>query len=70
MRIAITRLKGKEGDDHARCARRGHECFTVSPLRSEPDPEQTELFDEEVKKKALDCIFYTSALPAYMTGPY
>jgi len=70
MRIAITRLKGKEGDDYIRCARRGHECFSISPLKSEPDPEQMELFIEEVKRKVFDCIFFTSALPAYLIGPY
>jgi uroporphyrinogen-III synthase len=70
MRLAITRLKGKEGDDHDRCARRGHECFSVSPLMSEPDLEQIELFIEEVEKKAFDCIFFTSALPAHLIGPY
>ena len=40
MRIAITRLKGKEGDDQARCARRGHDCYPVSPLIGEMNPDQ------------------------------
>ena len=70
MRIAITRLKGKEGDDHDRCARKGHDCKRVSPLMGELDTEQIETFIDEVKRGRFDCIFFTSALPAYKIGPY
>jgi len=69
MRIAITRLKGKDGDDQARCARRGHDCFTVSPLIGEMNPDQIDVFIQDVKDKKFDCIFFTSALPAHKLGP-
>ena len=35
MKIAVTRLKGKEKSDAARCAEFGHSCYSVHPLRSE-----------------------------------
>ncbi|HQC00223.1 MAG TPA: uroporphyrinogen-III synthase, partial [Methanospirillum sp.] len=70
MRIAITRLKGKEGDDQARCARRGHDCYAVSPLTGEMDSDQIDAFIQDVKEKKFDCIFFTSALPAQNIGPY
>ncbi len=70
MRIAITRLKGKEGDDQARCARRGHDCYAVSPLIGEMDSDQIDAFIQDVKEKKFDCIFFTSALPAQNIGPY
>ena len=70
MRIAITRLKGKDGDDQDRCARRGHDCYSISPLQGEMNQDQIELFVHEVRKRAFDCIFFTSALPAQKIGPY
>lgn len=69
MRIAITRLKGKELDDNERCLRRGHECYPVSPLVSEMDQDEIDLFIENVKSEKFDCIFFTSALPAFKIGP-
>lgn len=69
MRIAITRLKGKEGDDLTRCARRGHDCFTISPLIGEMNPDIIDNFIQDVKDKKFDCIFFTSALPASQLGP-
>ncbi len=69
MRIAITRLKGKEGDDQARCARRGHECYAVSPLIGEINSDQVDAFIQDVQDKRFDCIFFTSALPAQLLGP-
>ncbi|HWQ67416.1 MAG TPA: uroporphyrinogen-III synthase [Methanospirillum sp.] len=69
MRIAITRLKGKELDDRERCLRRGHECYPVSPLLGEMDQDQIDLFVQEVKSETFDCIFFTSALPAYKIAP-
>ena len=35
MKIAVTRLAGKEERDAARCAAFGHACYSVHPLRSE-----------------------------------
>jgi uroporphyrinogen-III synthase len=69
MKIAITRLKGKEEDDQERCLRRGHECYPVSPLSSEMDQDQIDFFIEQVKEEKFDCIFFTSALPARTIGP-
>ncbi len=69
MKIAITRLRGKELDDQRRCARRGHDCYSVTPLNSEMDQDQMDLFIEHVQEKRFDCIFFTSALPAYKIAP-
>jgi uroporphyrinogen-III synthase len=69
MKIAITRLRGKELDDQQRCARRGHDCYPVTPLTGEIDQDQIDLFIEQVKKERFDCIFFTSALPAHKIGP-
>ncbi len=69
MKIAITRLKGKEQDDQERCSRRGHDCYPVSPLLSEMDQDQIDLFIEQVQDKRFDCIFFTSALPAFRIAP-
>jgi uroporphyrinogen-III synthase len=69
MKIAVTRLKGKELDDKQRCQRRGHECYPVSPLCSEMSQEQIDLFIEQVHEEKFDCIFFTSALPAKSIGP-
>ena len=69
MKIAITRLRGKELDDEERCSRRGHDCFPVIPLMSELDHDQVDLFISQVREEAFDCIFMTSALPAHQLGP-
>ncbi|PWR73550.1 uroporphyrinogen-III synthase [Methanospirillum stamsii] len=69
MRIAITRLKGKEGDDQARCARRGHDCFSISPMIGEMNHDTIDLFIQDVKDRKFNCIFFTSALPAGQLGP-
>lgn len=69
MKIAITRLRGKELDDKQRCLRRGHDCFPVNPLNSEIDQDQIDLFIEQVKDEKFDCIFFTSAMPAIKIGP-
>lgn len=69
MKIAITRLAGKEQDDRERCLRRGHDCYAVSPLSGNMNQEQIDAFMEKVREKAFDCIFFTSALPAAKIGP-
>ncbi len=69
MKIAITRLEGKELDDKERCLRRGHECYAVSPLSGEFNQEQIDAFVEDVFKKKFDCIFFSSALPAEKIAP-
>lgn len=69
MRIAITRLPDKGGDDPERCARFGHECYPVSPLRAEVSPAAIEAFGADLRTGRFDGLFFTSALPAELVGP-
>jgi len=69
MLIAITRLQEKSTDDEARCARFGHRCFPVSPLRARVNLEEIARFVEDTDRGTFDCIFFTSALPARLIGP-
>lgn len=69
MRIAVTRLIGKEKDDAARCALYGHECYPVSPLRAEIREDQVASFVSAVEANEFDCLFFTSALPAKVIAP-
>jgi len=69
MKIAITRLRGKDTDDSRRCAEFGHTCYSVSPLRAEIHQDRIEEFVSEVNAGRYDCIFFTSALPAKIIAP-
>lgn len=69
MRIAVTRLAGKDTDDSSRCAIFGHECYTVSPLRAEIQFDRVALFVERVEAGKFDCLFFSSALPAQIIAP-
>jgi uroporphyrinogen-III synthase len=69
MRIAITRLPDKGGDDAERCARFGHDCYPVSPLRARVSPDAIEAFVAELDTGRFDGLFFTSALPAELIGP-
>ena len=69
MRIAVTRLAGKDTDDSSRCAAFGHECYTVSPLRAEIRFDRIESFVETVEAGGVDCLFFSSALPAQIIAP-
>jgi len=69
MKIAITRLTGKETDDSGRCERFGHQCYSVHPLRSDVRQDIVDAFVEAVDRHAFDCIFFTSALPAMLLAP-
>ncbi len=69
MKIAVTRLKGKEADDSARCSVFGHECYSVNPLQAVVAADQVEMFVRAVEKDEFDCIFFTSALPAKLIAP-
>ncbi|MBP7121151.1 MAG: uroporphyrinogen-III synthase [Methanolinea sp.] len=69
MRIAITRLVGKEKDDAARCKNYGHECYPVSPLRAEIREDLVSFFVRSVEAGEYDCLFFTSALPAKIIAP-
>lgn len=69
MRIAITRLPEKGADDTERCARFGHSCYPVSPLRAEVYPDARDAFIAALEKGRFDALFFTSALPADLVGP-
>jgi uroporphyrinogen-III synthase len=69
MKIAVTRLAGKEKNDVARCAQFGHICYSVQPLRSEIRPAAITAFVEAVDRSEFDCLFFTSALPAKIIAP-
>jgi uroporphyrinogen-III synthase len=69
MRIAITRLIGKEESDARRCEEYGHSCYSVHPLRSEVNTEAVSLFVDAVDRGEFDCLFFTSALPAKLVAP-
>jgi uroporphyrinogen-III synthase len=69
MKIAVTRLAGKEKNDAARCSQFGHICYSVHPLRSEIRPSAITTFIEAVDRSEFDCLFFTSALPAKIIAP-
>jgi len=69
MKIAVTRLAGKEKSDAARCAAAGHTCYSVHPLRSAVREEIIEAFIGACDRGEFDCIFFTSALPAKLIAP-
>ena len=70
MRIAITRLEGKGGDDSARCRAYGHECYRVSPLRAVIREARIRDFAEAANRGEFDAIFFSSALPAGLVAPH
>jgi uroporphyrinogen-III synthase len=69
MKIAVTRLLGKEGSDAERCAKYGHICYSVHPLSSEVRQEVVTSFAGAVERGDFDCLFFTSALPAKIIAP-
>jgi uroporphyrinogen-III synthase len=69
MKIAVTRLEGKEKSDAARCAASGHSCYSVHPLRSAIREDAIKAFVDAVDRGEFDCIFFTSALPAKIIAP-
>jgi len=69
MKIAVTRLAGKEKSDAVRCAKAGHTCYSVHPLRSELRGHAIAEFVKGVANNEYDCIFFTSALPAKIIAP-
>jgi len=69
MKIAVTRLAGKEKSDAARCAAAGHTCFSVHPLKSAVCEDRIEAFVGACDRGEFDCIFFTSALPAKLIAP-
>ncbi len=69
MKIAITRLAGKEKSDSDRCAQFGYTCFSVHPLRSERNDDAVDAFVAATDCGEFDGIFFTSALPAKIIAP-
>lgn len=69
MKIAVTRLAGKEKSDAGRCAESGHSCYSVHPLRSDIHESIVRGFAEAAGAGEFDCIFFTSALPAKIIAP-
>jgi uroporphyrinogen-III synthase len=69
MRIAVTRIAEKGARDVLTCRRYGHECYTVSPLRVEIYPDRVRSFVEAANRGDLDCLFFSSAVPAGVMGP-
>jgi uroporphyrinogen-III synthase len=69
MKIAVTRLAGKEKSDAGRCAASGHSCYSVHPLRSAVREDTITAFIDAADRGEFDCIFFTSALPAKLIAP-
>jgi uroporphyrinogen-III synthase len=69
MKIAVTRLAGKEKSDAGRCAASGHSCYSVHPLRSAIREDSIAAFVNAADRGEFDCIFFTSALPAKIIAP-
>jgi uroporphyrinogen-III synthase len=69
MKIAVTRLAGKENSDASRCTAAGHTCYSVHPLRSELRPDTIAAFLDAVSRDEFDALFFTSALPAKIIAP-
>jgi uroporphyrinogen-III synthase len=69
MKIAVTRLVGKEKNDAERCALFGHTCYSVHPLSSKIYKNEITRFVEAVDRNEFDCLFFTSALPAKIIAP-
>jgi tRNA pseudouridine55 synthase/H/ACA ribonucleoprotein complex subunit 4 len=69
LKIAVTRLAGKEKSDASRCAEHGHVCYSVHPLRSDLREKDIAAFVDAVHSGKFDCIFFTSALPAKIIAP-
>ena len=69
MKIAVTRLAGKEKSDATRCSQYGHTCYSVHPLRAEIRDDAISAFVTAVDQGEFDCLFFTSALPAKLIAP-
>jgi len=69
MKIAVTRLAGKEKSDVSRCSQYGHSCTSVHPLQSTLRETAIAEFVEATGRNEFDCIFFTSALPAKIIAP-
>ena len=69
MKIAVTRVPGKEGKDRELCSRYGHQCTSVSPLRVEVYRDRVDAFLRAANRGEYEGIFFASAVPAQLIGP-
>lgn len=69
MKIAITRLAEKGGQDAALCASFGHESCIISPLAAVPNTEEIAAFLSAYNSGSFDAVFFTSAYPAEVAAP-
>ena len=69
MKIAVTRLAGKEKDDEELFASFGHTVKTVSPLVAELKPNIMQQFVIDANSGEFDAVFFTSAYAAEHIAP-
>ena len=69
MRIALTRVAEKSGDDKRLFAEFGHEVKIISPLAAELHSNAVQQFVLAANDKQFDAIFFTSAYPAEVCAP-
>ena len=69
MRIALTRVAEKSGDDKHLFAAFGHEVKIVSPLSAELHSNAVQQFVLAANDKQFDAIFFTSAYTAEVCAP-
>lgn len=69
MKIAVTRLAGKEKDDDALFASYGHTVKIVRPLTAEIDSHAVQRFVLDANDGNFDAVFFTSAYAAEHIAP-
>ena len=69
MRIAVTRVAEKAGDDAALFKEFGHEAKIISPLAAELHTNIVQQFVLAANDRQFDAIFFTSAYPAEVCAP-
>ena len=69
MRIAVTRVAEKAGDDAKLFASFGHEAHIISPLSAELHANIVQQFVLAANDRQFDAVFFTSAYPAEVCAP-
>lgn len=69
MKIAVTRLAGKEKDDEELFASYGHSLKIISPLIAEPHSNIIQQFVLAANSSEFDALFFTSAYAAQQISP-
>lgn len=69
MRIAVTRVAEKAGDDAKLFASFGHEAHIISPLSVELHANIVQQFVLAANDRQFDAVFFTSAYPAEVCAP-